>query len=295
MTEARPDAQSVRALPWARILLTAALLALAVLNWLPHLDRVASDRIDSGAKRALASYAAARALDAVVSTVQGTTVSLQPFGVGVGVAPGQVLAPINDLIEHFSDLMLLASVSFGVQHVLVAAGGQRAVALGVSAVFLAAVAALWWRRPPPGPAHQALPRWLRAAVVGAVLLRFAVPLTVLGSDLAFQTFLQDDYVNSQRGVQSVAGEIATLGPPATAAAGSEAAKAEGTADRLKRWAANLDVRRYVAEVGASVEQAVSHVIRLIVVFLLQMLVLPVVLLWLLWQCAKFGLQVALRR
>ncbi|MEO5734513.1 MAG: hypothetical protein ABIN96_08755 [Rubrivivax sp.] len=274
-------------------MLTVALLALALLNWLPQLDRVATDRIDSGAKRALASYAAARALDAVVSTVQGTTVALQPFGVGV--APGQVLAPINDLVEHFADLMLLASVSFGIQHVLVAAGGQQAVRLAVTAVLLASAVALWWRRRGKLPSHHPLPRWLRAAVVGALLLRFAVPLTVLGSDLAFQAVLQDDYRSSQRGVQSVAGEIATLGPPATPAAGAEASKIEGTTERLKRWAVNLDVRKYVSEVGASVERAVSHVIRLIVVFLLQTLVLPVALLWLIWQCARLALQAAMRR
>ena len=44
-------------------------------------------QVDAGLKRALATYAAARALNAVISVAQGTEVALEPGGVGVVLAP----------------------------------------------------------------------------------------------------------------------------------------------------------------------------------------------------------------
>jgi hypothetical protein len=77
----------------------------------------------------VAKLTRARALNAVISVAQGTEVSLQPLGVGVTLAPGQLLDPVNDLVEKFSDLMLMASVAFGVQKVLISMGGYWLISL----------------------------------------------------------------------------------------------------------------------------------------------------------------------
>ena len=59
--------------------------------------------------RALVTFTAARALNGVISVAQGTEVAVEPGGVGVIMTPGQVLDPINDLIERFSSVMLVAA------------------------------------------------------------------------------------------------------------------------------------------------------------------------------------------
>ena len=102
------------------MLVMAALVACA---WLAPLDAPATRQIDAGLKRALLTFAAARALNSVISVAQATEVSLQPLGVGVTLAPGQLLDPVNDLVELFSNLMLAASVSFGVQKILIGMAG----------------------------------------------------------------------------------------------------------------------------------------------------------------------------
>ena len=85
-----------------------AMLAVVWGAWLAPLDAPATEQVEAGLKRALISFAAARALNGVISVAQGTEVSVQPLGVGVTLAPGQLLDPINDLIEQFSNLMLLS-------------------------------------------------------------------------------------------------------------------------------------------------------------------------------------------
>ena len=96
----------------------AILVLLALLAATPLLDQRAADNYDSLFQRALVTFALARTLNGVISAVQGTEVALQPAGVGVTLTPGEVLDPVNDLVERFSWIMLGATVSLGVQQVL---------------------------------------------------------------------------------------------------------------------------------------------------------------------------------
>lgn len=69
----------------------------------------AKDVIDRSFNQALIVFGSAKALNAVISLAQGTEINL-PF---VVVAIGEVLDPINDLVEQFSLIMLASLVSLG--------------------------------------------------------------------------------------------------------------------------------------------------------------------------------------
>jgi len=61
----------------------------------------------------------ARGFNAVVSVFQESEVQLEPAGVGVSLALGQALDPINDLVERFSWVMLASLTSLGIQKFLI--------------------------------------------------------------------------------------------------------------------------------------------------------------------------------
>jgi hypothetical protein len=127
-----------------------ALACAVALSWLGPLETAANAQVDAGLKRALLSFASARALNAVISLAQGTELAFQPLGMGVTVSAGQVLDPVNDLVEQFANLMLAASVAFGVQKVLLAIGAHWLVSLLFAGVALAwATFLLRRRRSPP--------------------------------------------------------------------------------------------------------------------------------------------------
>ena len=84
--------------------LIVALLLVSV--WFRPLDVVAEQYTESGLKRALATFAAARGMNAAISVLQ----SIQ-IGVGASVQLGAVLDPLDDLVEQFSALMLAATLS----------------------------------------------------------------------------------------------------------------------------------------------------------------------------------------
>lgn len=257
-----------------RLLLLAALALVLAGAWWAPFDETASRQVDSGLKRAVASFAAARALNAAISVAQGTEVAVHPAGVGVSLAPGQALDPINDLVEQFSTLMLAASVSFGVQLALIKMGGFWAVSVLVSAVALAWVAARW--------RGGALPLWLTRVFVGLLLVRFAVPLVALGNEAVYRLFLSEDYSAGQATIELSSREISSAGPPGGATPVPAPAPG-GLGERLQNWwdstTSKVDVAKRLDELRAAAGRTVDHIVRLIVVFMLQTVVLPLLLLW----------------
>ncbi len=109
--------------------LVITLLIMILCSWSGVLDKPASTSIDIGIKRALVSFTAARSLNALISVAQGTEVVIQPLGFGITLAPGQILDPVNDMIEKFSSLMVVASVALGIQKILITIGGNWGISL----------------------------------------------------------------------------------------------------------------------------------------------------------------------
>jgi hypothetical protein len=241
--------------------------------WLAPLDSGATRYVEAGLQRALVSFATARTLSAVIAVVQGTELELQPGGVGVTLTPGRVLEPINDLAQQFSLLMLAASVSFGIQLALIKFGAFWAVSLLLTIVALAWAWMVWRRR----PVHE----WMTRFLLALLLVRFAMPVVALGSEAAFQLFLQDDYAASQAGLEKTTGRLDGISENTTTP------QDEGVSDRIKRWWSNgTDIKQRYADLKEAAGLAIEHIIKLIVVFLLQTLVLPLLLLWLLIKLSR---------
>ena len=121
-----------------KILRSIALaLVLLVCSWIAPMDAPAMTQVDAGLKRALVSFASARALNGLLSVLQAAQVDIKPAGIGVTLSPGQLLAPVNELVKHFADLMLLACVAFGIQKVLISISGYWVVSGALTVVALA--------------------------------------------------------------------------------------------------------------------------------------------------------------
>ena len=71
---------------------------------------------------AVVTYAAVRVLGGTVSMIQESSIEVAPAGVGMNLALGQALDPLNDLLEQFAQVMLVSVVSLGVQEILLAVG-----------------------------------------------------------------------------------------------------------------------------------------------------------------------------
>lgn len=262
----------------ARTLLAATVVLIVACAWYPPIQDLANEQVDAGLQRALISFASARTLNGLISVLQGTEVSLQPLGVGVTLTLGQVLDPVNDLVEQFSSLMLIAAVAFGVQKALLAIGAHWVISLLVT-VLAAIWASLHLR--------QGAPAWLSGLLLVLLMVRFAIPVTTMGSDLVFQQLLAKDYQTQQASMEAASGELSELAPK-----GPPAGESGGWWDRMKDRAASAMPHVDYDAIRKAVEDLPERVIRLIVIFVLQTMVIPVLLLWALYRVAVAGLRSA---
>jgi hypothetical protein len=267
-------------------------LSLVALSWQGGMDRHAQDRVEAQLQRALVAFALARGLNGVISMAQGTEVAVQPAGVGVKLSPGEILDPVNDLVEQFSTVMLLASVSLGVQRLFLAMSAWQPLTL------LLALLGLGWAACHLPGARGAGEAWRERlasasqfAFVLLVVMRFAVPLTAVASDAAYRLFLAPEYEEtsaaltlSQQQLGSTAESLKPAPPP-------DAGLLDRARSALESARQAFDESDRLQALQKSASEMARNVVRLIAVFLLETVLFPLAFLAVL----VYGTKAALRR
>jgi hypothetical protein len=254
----------------------ALLLTVIVLlgAWTTSFEVPARDSLQAGMKRALVAFAAARTLGAVISVAQGTQIDIKPGGVGVGTAPGQVLQPLNQLVDHFATAMLAASVAFGVQLVLLDFGGSQAVALLLSIAVVGWLALTFLQQ-------GRYARWLQPVLVVLLLARFAVPLTAVANEALYERYMKGKHDQALTLVERTPQEVASATPAVPSR--------ETMRERFERWWNGLpDLKAGYQLLLDSASGWADKIVDLMVVFLVQTLIVPVGMLWLTWRAARLA-------
>lgn len=239
------------------------------------LDAPARESADRVFRQALLTYAAARTLDAAVSLAEGTELALQPAGVGVTVSAGEVLEPIDDLIEQFSSVMLISTTSLGVQSLLLRASAWGVVTL-LLLVFLAARVALVYA---PEWFHPTLRRVVEVGTPLLLVCRFAMPVYALGTSAVFERYLQPSQSAAVEALEETEGDIREIEQLAEPEADA------GLVGRVSTWFSDaverLDVSERITAFQERVTGAIEHLMNLLVIFFVQTILLPVAFIWLL--------------
>ncbi|MGO4393251.1 hypothetical protein AB4Z46_18015 [Variovorax sp. M-6] len=257
-----------------RALLVLLAAAVVIGSWWVPADRAAREQVAGGLTRALTVFAAARALGAVISVAQGTQLDVKPVGVGVSFAPGQALQPLNEFVDQFATVMLIASVSFGIQLLLLEIGTHWAVSGLLCAAVLAAVYLNWRGRP-------RTVRWLRPALVLLLVMRFAVPMAALANGAVHRAFMEDGYRAELASIERSPAAVLDR------TAGRSAAADEGLGARIRQWVPDLsDLRAGYEAIQKAAADWSRTIVNLISLFILQTVLLPVAFLWLAWRLAR---------
>lgn len=269
---------------WRRWLVAVVVVALLALAYEGSVDDYGHDYTRQALKRALVTFAIARGLNAVISVAQGTEVSIQPAGVGVNFTPGQILDPLNDLIEWFSWIVLMAATSLGIQELLLTILSARVFAWLLITVAVMAGVLAWSRR----LREHALSSVTTKLLLLLLLVRFSIPLMALANEGLYTAFMNERYAASQQSIQSVTDEIGKINRSAESAAQvTEDDSLLGTAKRLyQSTIEKLDVRAYVERYQNAAADVSEQVVNLIVVFVMQTLLLPLLFFWGVMQVAR---------
>jgi len=246
------------------------------------LDEVGNEQAQAAFKRALVTFAVARTLNGVISVAQGTEVAVEPAGVGVTFGVGQILDPINDLVEQFAGVMLVASTSLGIQNVLLGMTGWWGTTAALVAAVAVALAVIWW------PSERAR-HWDGAAVRLLLLLlflRFAVPLLVLGTNAVFDTFLAAEQEAATLALEATREDIEELNEQAAPPVPESETMMGRLGAMLDESLESMNVKQRLDDLRLRVSNASEHIVNLIVIFVLQTILLPLAFLWIIVQALK---------
>jgi len=252
---------------------TLLIAAVVALSWTQVLDRTALTETGSTLKRALAAFAVARGLNGVISVAQGTELAVQPVGVGVTLTVGEVLDPLNDLVENFAWLALLACVSLGTQMLLAEIVGNVWMNGLLSVAAAGYLTALWW--PGAGAARVVLMR----AFTLVLFARFLFALVTLTTAFVDQAVLAERQEAALSRIELTREHIEEIqeNPPQAPETDPEASDSVmnrlGTFFNEQRQA--LNVRAQLDALTERVEDAIGEMVNLLVVFTIQTILVPV--------------------
>ena len=267
-----------------RWLFSLVLLLTAALSVTPFMDNRAAADYEQLFQRAFITFALARTINGVISVVQGTEIALQPAGVGVTLTPGEILGPVNDLVERFSWIMMGATISLGVQNVLLDISAWWVIQLLVAALAAWLLIRLWY----PGQ-RSGLNRILFRRVFPLLLfIRFAVPVMLIANDFLYQEFLEQRYQQSTEVITEAGRELEQIRSEAVAEEARD--NDDSMLDSLTRAWSNtvdsIDLSGRLERMQAQAAEVIEHLIQLSVVFILQTALLPVAFLWFFTQVLK---------
>lgn len=259
-----------------RIILVSAVVISVLLALLPSSGTLGQSHVDTAFKRALVGYALARGLNGVISVAQGTEVAIQPAGVGVNFTPGQILDPVNDLVERFSWIMMLASSSLGIQKVLLAMSVWKGLLLAVVATGLLLLLSLLWQK-------LGQFRWvLQRLFLFVLLLRFMMPVFIIANDWMYRTFLEGDYIAAAASLEQAQRSIGDINEEVMAKRKTEPSGLLERARAVYDSALfNIDIDRRLEDYRLAAESISENTIKLVVVFLMQTLVFPLLFMFIL--------------
>ncbi|GGO80909.1 hypothetical protein GCM10011348_18690 [Marinobacterium nitratireducens] len=249
-------------------------------------DADAEESVEAALKRSLVTFGVARSLNAVISVAQGTEVSVTPMGMGVTLAPGEVLDPLNDLVERFSGFMLVSSVALGTQKVLLEISSWLPYSVFLVAIGLAAVAS----RMMPGAVPGYWKQYLWKAFWMLAILRFLLPVALVGSEWMYSGFLQSRHIEAEKGITQASQSVQSINEERGVSLSDESD--EGAWNAVKSWAGDarnraasaVDIERY----SEALKETAKDTIELIVVFFLSTFLFPVAIALAFWKLAKWS-------
>ncbi len=167
---------------WWILLSIAALISLA---WTGVLDARSDQYLDGALLGSGAIYATARGINGLVSLLQGTEIDVFILTFSIG----ELLDPVNDLIERFSGVMMLAIGSLALQKILLEVVSHYTFNILLTLFGVGAIATGLW-----GSSKQFA--FASRFFFVTVLVRFSLVLIVLANSWANTIFLKEN--QSQR-------------------------------------------------------------------------------------------------
>jgi hypothetical protein len=249
----------------------------------PPLDEQADSFFRGSIGQATLAYATCRVINGSVSVLKESDLQLQPTGVGVSLAVGQALDPIDDMVERASDVLVMSITSLGLQKLVY----EMSVALApglLGGLLLILSVSLWI----PHPRLRPVQRTGVQVLLILLIARFCLPLSSMANAYVNRNFFQPQIEETRKGLALGVSELKELQEFTL----PEIDGLRGTLDnsvafvKTKSVAFKEGLIAVTTHAGEVVESLLTLTFLYIGVFLIQVILLPAGVLWILLKLSN---------
>ena len=180
-------------------LLSIFTLMLLILAWTNAIDTAAIEYVNNSLVDAGLIFATARGINAVISVLQGTEID----ALFITITVGELLDPINDLIERFSAIMLAALGVLVVLKLMLEIVGHDAFNILLTVVAVIAIGALALNR-------RDLYQLGAKLLIITIVFRFGLSFVAFATEIVDETFLLDREKKQQQSMEIFLDELEEL-------------------------------------------------------------------------------------
>ena len=225
--------------------------------------------VDKSFNQALIVFGSAKALNGVISLAQGTEINL-PF---IVIAIGEILDPINDLVEQFSLIMLASLVSIGIQKILLnfVSNDIFNLTLIISILIFNTLLFIKFKN------HKNIRNIVLKTLIILLFLRFSIPMIGYLNEISYKHFVKPQYNIEElnQNIINTRDEISKINLDSFQ-------EKEQSSNFFGKVTEKFDIKFYekkVNEYKDTVDSSSNHIVDLIIVFIFQSILLPILFLF----------------
>ena len=265
-----------KAMTSAAGIVAAIALFFAAGTQIPLLDTKTDAYFNAAITKAGLAYATCRAINASVSVIKDSSLQLEPAGVGVSLAVGQVLDPIDDMTERLSDVLVTAITSLGVQKLSYEICVSLAPRIFAAFLLLLSVLVLF-----ENERTASLRRITERILILIAVLRFCLPVSSIANEYIYANYFEERISRANNELTLHSEVFDQLGdiviPDATGFWGT----IENSTSLIKNISTQLRnaLKASVTNMGEIIENLLNLTFLYVGIFLLQVIVSPLLIFW----------------
>ncbi len=252
--------------------------------FIDYFDQKGEELVNNSMNQALKAFAIAKSLNAAISLAQGT--ELDPPGLTITI--GEVLDPINDLVEQFSWIMLASIVSLGIQKILL--NGVVGDIFTYTLIILVIILNIWlFIRFKNDTKLRSL--FFKAAII-IIFLRFSIPVMSIVNDFVYENYVAPNY-NIEIETVNIKESSEQIDKITTKTIEEKNLTEESFTDKVKSFVDSatsyfsLDYyKNKLEQYQKATEQTSNYILNLIIAFVFNTLFFPLLFLFSLYQLLK---------
>jgi len=244
----------------------------------PVLDSKADVYFNEAITKAGVSYATCRVVNATVSMIKESRLELEPAGVGLSLAVGQILDPINDMTERLSNVLVMAITSLGVQELTYEL--SLTLAPPVFAVFLFIMSIVLWFQ---NERIMRLQKVTMSILLIIGIVRFCLPLSSIANEFLHDNFFSGQIADADNELALGVADLDKLKVISLPEYDGFMEAIENSASFLKQKSIHFKnaIAITVSNRGTIIENLLKLTFLYVGVFLIQVIILPLLIFWIL--------------